>query len=61
MKHGLLQGLTVGPVLFITYTNNLSQQISFLSEPVTFADYTSVIIYIKKFNHLQTVPNLVFC
>lgn len=60
LKHGLLQGLTVGPVLFITYINNLSPQINSLSEPIIFADYTSVIIYIKNFNHLWTVPNLVF-
>ena len=61
LKRGLLQGLTVGPALFITYINDLSLQINSLSEPIIFANYTSVIMYIKNFNHLWTVPHLVCC
>jgi hypothetical protein len=44
LKHGVLQGSILGPLLFLIYINNLALSISKLATPVLFAEDTSIII-----------------
>jgi hypothetical protein len=44
IEHGVPQGSILVPLLFIIYLNDLPPKISIVSEPITFADGTSVII-----------------
>jgi hypothetical protein len=44
IKHGVPQGAILGPLLFITYMNDLSPPINPLAIPIMFADDTSIII-----------------
>jgi hypothetical protein len=44
MKHGVLQGPILGLVLFIIHINYLRLTINAVSEPIKFADDTSVVI-----------------
>jgi hypothetical protein len=48
----------VGPLTFITYTNDLSSTINTLSQPIIFADDTSVVIYSKRFDDFCVTWNI---
>jgi hypothetical protein len=48
VTHGVPQGSILGPLLSITYINDLPSTIKTLSEPTIFADDTSVIISNKN-------------
>ena len=43
-RHGVPQGLILGPLFLLLYINNLSKIISDNSNPVLFANDTSIII-----------------
>jgi hypothetical protein len=51
--------VNVRPLLFITYINDLLPTIRTLSEPIIFADDTSVIITNNNFDDFCTLPNSV--
>jgi hypothetical protein len=59
MKHGVPQVPILGPLLFIVYISDLPSTISFLSDPIIFADDTSIIISSKKFDDFHTRSNTV--
>ncbi|PNF23822.1 hypothetical protein B7P43_G15913 [Cryptotermes secundus] len=59
VKHGVPQGSVLGPLLFIIYINDLPPTINFSSEPIIFADDTSVIISSKMFDDFCAISNRV--
>jgi hypothetical protein len=56
LKHGISQGSILGAVFFIKWP---SPEINSVSEPVLFADDTSVIISSRNFEDFYSVSNLV--
>jgi hypothetical protein len=58
MKYGAPQGTNLGPLIII-YTNDLPLRIHSVSEPVLYADDTSIIISSQNFKDFCSVSNLV--
>jgi hypothetical protein len=59
LKHWVPQRSILGPLLFITHINDLPLRITSLSEPILFADDTSVIIPNRNFEDFCTLSNSV--
>jgi hypothetical protein len=57
VTHGVPQGSILGPLLFITYINDLSPS---LTGTIIFADDISVVITNKNFDDFHTLANSVF-
>ena len=53
IKHGVLQGSILGPLLFLFYINDLPTTINNKSIPILFADDTSVLVTSPNKNDFQ--------
>jgi hypothetical protein len=59
MKHGVPHGSILEPPFFITHINDLPLRINSVSDPILFADDTSVIITSRNFEDFCSVSNSV--
>jgi hypothetical protein len=60
IKHGIPQGSIPGPLLFLTYINDLHPTINSQSKPTLFADDIKIIISHPQINCFQNCMNDVF-
>ena len=58
IEKGIPQGSILGSLLFIMFINNFLLRINSLSEPITFGDDTSVIIWNRNFKDFCSESNL---
>jgi len=59
VKHGVLQGSILGPLLFLVYINDLSRTINGVADSILFADDTSIVISNINLEEFQRNINLV--
>ena len=57
IKCGVPQGSILGPLFFILYINDLPSRAPKLTEPLLFADNTSIFLPHSNPNYLENVPN----
>jgi hypothetical protein len=59
LKHGVSQGSVPSPLFFIIQMYDFLLRINTVSEPMIFADYTSVNISNRNFLNIYKMPNSV--